>query len=602
VSLESCERVSCDGLLGTCERVLAEHAALKRCVSIEPRRREEQDADLRLLFSDRSWLRSQAGTDLIAAFAEHPTLARVQRHRSAILLRFEDTALAALEQRLATGELVGMASTHILVGRRFVVSIVGPNTNKALHVGHLRNIVVGQALAAAMGAAGACVEHHNLVGDIGRRVCEAMGGYTACHEGEDPQMLGLAGDRFVELCCRDFPHEAVQATEQERVRDPNAEEREPCGDLADAIMQAWMRNERRERALWRRMREWALDGHKQTLARLGLVMQRQDYESDGVERALELIARGLEDGLFEREPSGGVVYRTGRSEYTNMVLLRADGVPTEYARLLGVYHRLHEHLTPDGVYVEVVGIEWRPAMEVLAELLTILLATPSEERYTWAFHGSLTVGGQKMGSSTGEVLWIDDLMQEVAAGPAAEALHALAGGAAGRDELADMLVRATFLCSPTLEPLVFERERLAEGNIGPGWTIARAWCRALREQRERIAAGTIGTPGPESRASRPAARVALVQSQLYARSLGRAVRRRDAAGLAIYLLDLSQAYLAASAPSPAAAPVLACVLGNLGFPTASHAARHANQVPAVSASHARHDQAAVGSDSERHRL
>lgn len=563
--------LSRDGLLGTCERVLAEHAALERCVSIEPRRREEQDADLRLLFSDRAWLRSQAGKDLIAAFAEHPAMARVQRHRSAILLRFEDATLAELEQRLAVGELIGMAGTHILAGGRFVVSIVGPNTNKALHVGHLRNIVVGQALAAAMDAAGACVEHHNLVGDIGRRVCEAIGGYMTRHEGEDPQTLGLAGDRFVELCCRDFPRETLQVAELERVSDPNAEEREPYGDLADAIMQSWLRGERRERALWRRMREWALDGHEQTLARLGLVMQRQDYESDGVERALELIATGLQRGLFEREPSGAVVYRTGRSEYTTMVLLRADGAPTEYARLLGVYHRLYEHLAPDGVYVEVVGIEWRPAMEVLAELLTILLATPSEEHYTWAFHGSLTVGGQKMGSSTGEVLWIDDLMDEVAAGSAATALHELAGGAAGCDELADMLVRATFLCSPTQEPLVFTRERLMEGDTGPGWTIARAWCRALGEQRERIAAGTIGAPEPESHAPGPAARAALVQSQLYVRALGRAVQKRDAAILASYLLGLSEAYLAAPAPGPAAAPVLARVLGSLGFATASHA-------------------------------
>lgn len=547
-------------------------------MSIEPRRRQEQDADLRLLFSDRAWLHSQAGTDLIAAFAEHPALARVQRHRSAILLRFEDAALAALERRLAAGEPTGMANTDILAGRRFVVSIVGPNTNKALHVGHLRNIVVGQGLAAAMGAAGARVEHHNLIGDIGRRVCEAMGGYMTCHEGEDPQTLGLAGDRFVELCCRDFPREAVHVAEQERVSDPNAEERAPCGDLADAIMQAWLRGCRRERVLWRRMREWALDGHEQTLARLGLVMQRQDYESDGVERALELIARGLEDGLFERESSGAVVYRTGHSEYTTMVLLRADGAPTEYARLLGVYHRLHEHLTPDGVYVEVVGIEWRPAMEVLAELLTILLATPSKERYTWAFHGSLTVGGQKMGSSTGEVLWIDDLIDELAAGPAATALHELAGGAADRDELADMLVRATFLCSPTQEPLVFARERFVEGHTGPGWTIARAWCRALGEQRGRIAAGANGMPGPESRASGPVARVALVQSQLYARSLDRALRTRDTAGLASYLLGLSEAYLAAPAPSPAAAPVLARVLGSLGFATASHAAPLDNAV------------------------
>ena len=153
-------------------------------------------------------------------------------------------------------------------------------------------------------------------------------------------------------------------------------------------MAAWLAGAPRERALWRRMRDWALEGHERTLARLGVYMDRQDFESDGIQRALELIARGLEHGLFEREPSGAVVHRTGRSEYTTMVLLRKDGVPTEYARLLGVYHRMNEALAPRALYIEVVGIEWQPPMAVLGELLTRLLGIPSES----ATRGPSTAG------------------------------------------------------------------------------------------------------------------------------------------------------------------------------------------------------------------
>lgn len=541
-------------MLEECERLLAEHDALDRCVSVEPRRREDQDADLRLLFADRTWLRSPAGEKLIAAFRQHSAVTSAQRHKSAIVLRFEDFVVAGLESSLAAGEAAGMDGSDAFDGRAFNVSLVGPNTNKALHVGHLRNVVLGHALASAMAAAGAAVQWHNLVGDIGRRVCEAMGGYLACHDGETPQSAGLMGDRFVELCWRDFQREDPRSDGVEQADDPNAEEREVHGDLADTIMRAWLSGSAPERALWRQMREWALSGHRETLARLGVRMDRHDYESEGVERILAIVARGLDEGLFEREASGGVVYRTGRPEYATMVLLREDGAPTEYGRLLGVYHRLNETIPAGAVNVEVVGIEWQPVMAVQAELLTWLLQKPSGERYEWSFHGPVTFRGQKMGSSTGEVMWIDDLLDLVGAGPGVTALHELADGIVSREELADIVVRGTLLCSATTQSFEFALDRMVDGPPGAGWTIAEAWCRAQRLR--------------EPRGERPIARTAVVQSQLYRRSLRRAVERRDPAFLASFLLGLSKACLAASSPGPAAVPMMKRVLASLGFPAA----------------------------------
>ena len=506
---------------------------------------------MRLLFAERTWLQSQAGDQLLATLRGHPAVASALRRKSAVLLRFDDAALTRLELRLAAGESAGMQTADLLAGHRFTVGFVGPNTNKALHVGHLRNVFLGQALASALTSAGASVQRHSLVGDIGRRVCEAMAGYLTYHEGETPTEMGLAGDRFVELCSRDFVRERAQAAAIEHPADPNAEEREPCGDLADTIMSAWLSGAVAERALWRRMRGWTLTGHEHTLARLGVRMDRYDFESEEIEGALDLIASGLEKGLFEREATGGVIYRTGRSEYTTMVLLRKDGAPTEYARLLGVYHHMLEDLDPGVAYVEVVGIEWQPATAVLGELLAALLRSPLEVSYVWVFHGSVTVGGQKMGSSTGEVMWIDDLLDEVIASPGVDALHDLAHGAVRREEIADMAVRGAFLCSPTAQPLAFALERLVEGRSGPGWTIAEAWCRAQQPQKPWRTA--------------PVARTAVVQSHLYRRSLHRSVEKLDVANLTAYLLSLSEACLAAPAPGPAAAPILRRVLSSLGF-------------------------------------
>jgi arginyl-tRNA synthetase len=553
--------------LWECERVLAEHDALHRCVSIEPRRDEAQDADVRLLFAERAWLLSPAGEQALAALRRHPSIAGVQRRRSAVLVRFEDGVLARLERRLSAGELADMAGADILHGRRFTVGFVGPNTNKALHVGHLRNIVLGQALASALASAGATVQRHSLVGDIGRRVCEAMGGYLTCHDGESPRTTGLAGDRFVELCSRDYPRRRAAttgggtagatagrtagATVGATVGDPNAEESETRGDLADTIMNAWLLGAAPERALWWRMRDWALTGQLYTLARLGVWMDRYDFESEGIQRAHELIARGLRTGLFEREPTGAVIHRTGRSEYTTMVLLRADGAPTEYARLLGVYHRMLEALHPGAEYLELAGIEWQPPTAVLGELLGALSEPGRDERYGWLLHGSVTVGGQKMGSSTGEVMWIDDLLDAVAAGPGVDGLHELADGAVGREQLADIVIRGAFLCAPTTQPFAFSLDQLLQGPTGPGWTIARAWCRAQRRLQPSAAT--------------PAARTAIVQSQLYRWSLRRTVQQRDTASLSNYLLGLSEACLAAPTPGPAAAAILSVAMRSLGF-------------------------------------
>jgi arginyl-tRNA synthetase len=538
-------------LLGECEAILADHGALHRCSAIEPRRREEQHADLRLLFSERTWLQSEAGERLVASLWRHPALASVLRRRSAILLRFEDEALAGLERGLAAGEVPCQGTADILAGGRFTVSFVGPNTNKALHVGHLRNIVLGEALSCALSTAGAEVRRHTLVGDIGRRVCEAMGGYVTCHDGETPKALGLAGDRFVELCSKDYPRERAGSTAIGDPAEPNAEEIESRGDLADGIMEAWMRGDAGELQLWRRLREWTLAGHRRTLARLGVRMDRWDFESEQMQRAHELVVEGLGRGLFEREATGGVVYRTGRPEYATMVLLRADGFPTEYARLLGVYDRIFEDVGPGEVHIEIVGSEWQQPSTVMRELLATLRQGFYSEAFVLAFHGLVTAGGQKMGSSTGVVTWIEDFLDELAGGPGVRALEELAGGAVGSEELADLVMRGTFLCSPTARPLAFALEHLVEGRPGPGWTIAEAWCRAQRSSRQDPAAAV--------------ARTALVQSQLYRRSLRRAVEKLDVAGLASYLLGLSEACLAAPELGPAAAPMLRGLLRSLGF-------------------------------------
>ena len=540
-------------ILGESERILAAHEALPRCVSIEPRHAESQTADLRIRFGDRDWLASPAGEGLIAAFEEHPAIAGVERKRADLLLRFTDEALLKLEERLGAGEPAGMETADLLAGKPHHVSLVGPNANKALHLGHLRNVVLGHALASGLTAAGAPVHSRSLVADMGRRICEAMSGYLDGYEGQDPQSLGISGDRFVELCSRAFQGEAGRRRPS---TGPNTQEEEVTGDKADELMAAWLQGDAREQELWRRMRTWVLEGHERTLARLGVAIDEYDFESEDIPRALDLVALGLELGLFEQEESGGVVYRSGRGEYETMVLLNQEGTPTECARVLAVCHRIVDELDPEVTFVEVLGDEWRPAQTVIGEVLAQLLPSHAEKSYEWIYYGLVTTDGQKMGSSNGEVVWIDDFLDQLIASPAVAALEEIGGGQVSREDLADILARATFLCAPMPQLLPLAVESLFEQESGPAWTIAEAWARASAAAAERPAASGANRAG-------------VMLSQQFRPALRETLERRDPVILAGYLQRLSEAFLDAPAMGPAARPVLERVLASLGFTAAT---------------------------------
>lgn len=537
-------------ILGECEGLLASHDVLERCVALQPRDSENQEADLRIRFGDRDWLKSAPGQDLVDAFLIEPAVAEVQARRSDLFLVFEVEAIRDLEQRLAANEGAGMESGDILERARYDVSLVGPNANKALHLGHLRNAALGQALACSLESAGATVRRRSLVADIGRRMCEAMAGYLESGREGTPESMGLTGDRFVELSSRAY-REGSDAGATKSTPGPNAQEEESQADTAATLMEGWLQGGERERCLCEQMRRWVLTGHERTLARLGTVIDEYDFESDEVPRVHELIELGLRLGLFEREAANSVVYRSGRPEYATMVLLNDRGAPTECARVLAVCHRMIDELDPATSFLEVLGDEWRPAQTVVADLLLQLLPNSTNKTYEWLYYGLVTADGRKIGSSNGDVVWIDDFLDELTSSRAVTALEGLGEGSVTRAELADVLARASFLCAPMQQPLPLAAERLFEEQAGPAWTIAAAWSRASAVDPERP--------------SDHLPRAGILQSQEFRPVLGRAIARRDPTVLASYLLRLSESFSAAPEPGPAARPALERVLRSLGF-------------------------------------
>jgi arginyl-tRNA synthetase len=543
------------GLAAFLDSLLAGHDPERRCRGIELRSRREPYADVRLLLSDGSWLASAGGVRLVEACRRHPFVAGVRATRAAVVLRLSDRVIAELARDLLAGVSSAMGTGHLLAGRRVMVGFIGPNTCKALHLGHLRNIVLGDSLAAALAAAGASVVRENLVGDIGRSVGEAMAGCERHHGGEDPARLHVKPDQFVGRCYRDY----LRGSERDEGRwpDPSREGGPPKGDLADRLLKDWYEGRAAARDLWQRLRRWVMQGHRDTLARLGTVIDRVDYESGGIDRGMSLVREALTSGVLRRCDGGRIVYDTGRAEYATLVLTREDGFPTEHTRLIGVYDRILDDCR-DGLYVELAGDEWRPSAERLGELIATLRPGPRNERHIRLFHAMLTIGDAKLSSSEGEPLLVDELLDRLLKLPAVARLAARTQGAVPPAAIADLVLRGYFLGCPPSEPQRFVWDDFVDPERGLGWTIARAWC------RDRDALTGRSEINPED----PEDRLLVLRSQSFVRVLGQAATQLDLTPVVRYLRTLVEDHLAAPAVPGRERlflTVLGTILGALGF-------------------------------------
>ena len=281
----------------------------------------------------------------------------------------------------------------------------GRTPTRTFHVGHLGNAFLGEALASALAASGAEVRRNNLVGDIGRRVCEAMAGYRNRHEGEDPEEPGVPGtgsSRLLPGLPRQRRNEGRGGSRRPELRGEKA--RRGHRRLAEG---GGCRGPARAE-LPGQMRGWSCDGHERILGRLGMGFDDDGFESDAVPRAMELIAEGVVKGIFVRRSTAASCTGPVRRSTPNGV---ASGrrFPTEHARLLA--STTIGWLAEGQVYVEVAGIEWKP-ITVISEVLEKLVAGPRNETDVRVFHGSVTgMAGDKIGSSTGDVVWIDDFLK-----------------------------------------------------------------------------------------------------------------------------------------------------------------------------------------------
>lgn len=503
--------------------------------------RPHERFDLMLVPRVQEWREDDASRQALEQIGREPWVDAVTEEGKQVWLRLKSDWIGETGAGLEPGGVDATANADIADGQVFALNFWDANSTKALHVGHLRNLALGNALGAALTAAGGRVERRSIICDVGRSMGEAMAGVARSgrHLGSSPGN-GQKSDHFVGYCYADYVKagRGVNELAPDVPADSLTREVDVHNDSADELLLRVLAGDQSALELWSQTRAWVISGQRKTLARLGIAFDRVFFESDFLPEVAELTELGLEEGTLERRADGAVFYETGREELEEMPLVRSDGVPTQHMRALA-YWMAAPGL--DGTTsIQVCGLEWVSHVTCRRQLMAELAHTGPEGNgfhpYHDIFHGMVAKERQAVKSSKKEALLIDHLVEwideQVDGEPGRAAIRA---GHPAPEQLAAEIALGYFLLHPATKRVNFEPERLLVDGKSLGWDMARARTR-------KNGNGTAATANGDL-AEDPDYRFAVVQAEMVRRHLRLAARRLDPIPLARFASHLSHWYL-----------------------------------------------------------
>ncbi len=299
-------------------------------------------------------------------------------------------------------------------GRHFLIEYSSPNTNKPLHLGHLRNNFLGYSTSQIYKAAGYEVTKVNLVNDRGIHICKSMLAYKKFGNGETPESSGIKGDHLVGNYYVKFEQEykkEVSRLVENGMAKEEAKDRAPLIVEARAMLKAWENNDPEVRALWAKMNRWVYDGFDITYKRMGVDFDKTYYESETYLLGKAIVEEGLTKGLFYRKNDGSVWVDLTDEGLDEKLLLRADQTSVYITQDLGTADlKYRDTLCDRSVYV--VGNEQDYHFEVLFKILK-KLGRPYAGGLYHLSYGMVDLPGGKMKSREGTVVDADDLIDEM---------------------------------------------------------------------------------------------------------------------------------------------------------------------------------------------
>ncbi len=299
-------------------------------------------------------------------------------------------------------------------GRRVMVEYSSPNTNKPLHLGHVRNNLLGWSVSRILEATGTEVVMANLVNDRGIHICKSMVAWLHFGQGATPESTGVKGDHFVGDYYVRYDkayREQVKELEVKGLSEDEAKKQAPILLEAQELLRKWEANDPETRALWEKMNGWVYAGFDETYRALGVHFDKVYYESQTYLLGKKIVEEGLQRGVLQRHDDGSVWVDLRDEGLDEKLLLRSDGTSVYMTQDLGTaVERFREYQLDDIVYV--VGNEQEYHFQVLRKLLGRL-------GYVWSdriFHlsyGMITLPEGKMKSREGTVVDADDLIEEL---------------------------------------------------------------------------------------------------------------------------------------------------------------------------------------------
>ena len=435
-------------------------------------------------------------------------------------------------------------------GRRVMVEYSSPNTNKPLHLGHLRNDALGESVSRILKAAGAEVYKVDLINNRGVHICKSMLAYKLFHEanGDTPKKLGMKGDHFVGQCYIEFDRYLKGEKDKPETAHPEANQ------MAEDMLIKWEQGDKEVRELWQKMNDWTLEGVKQTYERTGVSFDKLYMESETYLKGKDEILKGLEKGVFFKADDGSVridvtdVVGKGKDEDNHeKVLLRKDGTSVYITQDIGTAISRHDDWAFNQL-VYVVASEQNYHFKILFHILKKLGFEWADKLYHLSY-GLVNLPSGRMKSREGTIVDADDLIDSLHA----QALEAIKergrdSDVGDADDVAEKVALGALhyylLQATPIKDMLFNPEESLSfnGNTGPYLQYMGARINSILGKASE--AGLKADYSPDAVALLNAAEEWELVKQLgdYPAIVQRAAENLDSSVMAAYLYETSKLF------------------------------------------------------------
>ncbi|WP_456315047.1 arginine--tRNA ligase [Pseudomonas shirazensis] len=299
--------------------------------------------------------------------------------------------------------------------KAIMVEYSSPNTNKPLHLGHVRNNLLGYSVAEIIKASGKKVYKTQIINDRGIHICKSMLAWEKFGNGETPQSSNLKGDKLVGKYYVEFD-KAYKAEINQLIETGKTEEeakkQAPIIVEAQEMLKKWEAGDEQVISLWKKMNEWVYDGFATTYSNLGVNFDKYYYESNTYLLGKDVVQVGLDKGVFEKDPDGSVWIDLTDEGLDRKIVLRSDGTAVYMTQDIGTAIQRVKDMPDVGGMVYTVGNEQDYHFKVLFLILKKLGFDWASSLYHLSY-GMVDLPSGKMKSREGTVVDADDLMQDM---------------------------------------------------------------------------------------------------------------------------------------------------------------------------------------------